>query len=279
MKTSERLQYEEEAKRLAEITGGDPDEFLELARLGFEELDATPHFRMILSTSAKEKMGKTHFSLATAPDPIALVNLDLGTEGVVEKFPGRRILETKITTRQERLLNGDNYTQDDAEADWTRLVSILRGIVKCKTIRTLVCDTGTEAWEICRLADHGKLKEVMPHEYAATNAKFRGAVSLPYQRNDLNAIYTHKVKKEYKGKNWSGQYERQGFNDMPFVVQTNLEHFRVDEDEDEAQPFGIRIIDSRQNPDAAGEELIGPACTFAMLGRLIHPNSKKSDWV
>lgn len=278
MTGAEKRALMEEAKKLADITGGDMEEYLQLAELGFEELDKSQDYRLIVASYSKEKLGKTHFGLATAPDPIGLINLDLGTEGVVDKFPKKRIIHMKLTTRQERILEGEKYSMDDAAADWLKILNSVRAIVKAKTIRTLVIDSMTDAWEICRLYKHGKLKEVMPHEYSDANEEFKGLANMPYMRPGLNAVYTHKVKKLYKGKNWSGEWERAGFNGMGFITQVNIEHFRVDEDEDEDMPFGVRVIDCRQNSDLVGEELIGTLCKFSALGRVVHPTSKKEDW-
>jgi hypothetical protein len=97
-------------------------------------------------------------------------------------------------------------------------------------------------------------------------------------RPSLNVIYTHKVKKEYKDDKWKGGYERAGFNDMAFLAQVNIEHYRVDEDEDENRPFAIKVLNCRQNADMEGEELVGPMCTFTQLGRMVFPGSKKEDW-
>lgn len=278
MTKQERLAVEAEAKRLAEVTGGDPDEFMELAKLGFEESKVEEHFRLIMSSSALEKTGKTHFAVDAVPDPIAYVNLDDGEEGVLNKFRHKKIITTKLNRRQEKVLEGEAYTMDDAEDEWGRAHDIMRAVVKSSSIRTVVFDTATDLWEIARIAEHGKLKEVMPQQYSNLNAKFRAFMKLPYLRTNLNCVFIHKVKKEYKGKNWSGEYERQGFNEIGFLVQVNVEHFRVDEDEDEDRPFGIRILDCRQNGDLVGDELIGPMCNFRALARMVHPNSKKQDW-
>ena len=58
----------------------------EMRGLGFRKAgaDAIRH-RLIISVDGHEKQGKSHFAL-TAPQPIALFDVDTGLEGVVEKF-------------------------------------------------------------------------------------------------------------------------------------------------------------------------------------------------
>src|SRR5690606_33598929 len=139
-------------------------------------------------------------------------------------------------------LSGDKYTQGDAEQDWNDIQEVLRAVIRSSAIRTLVVDTATELWEVARLSEFGKLEQVKSHHYGPVNAEFRNIIQAPYMRKDLNVIYTHKVKKEYKDDKWRGGFERAGFGDMPFLAQINIEHYRVDESEDEDRPFAIKVI-------------------------------------
>ena len=45
--------------------------------------------RMVVALDGLEKMGKTSWAL-TAPGPIALQNLDIGAEGVIQKFQSEK---------------------------------------------------------------------------------------------------------------------------------------------------------------------------------------------
>ena len=161
-------------------------------------------------------------------------------------------------------------------------------IIGNKKFRTMIWDTATEVWELCRLAAFGKLSQVMPHHYVEVNSEFRALVNMAYERRDLNAIFIHKVKKEYRtnaaGKdNWTGKWERQGFGDMPYLVDCNLEHFfqrQVQDPEGNVivQPqFGVRVLDSRHNMLAAvGSEFMGDMCNFEMLGEVLFPDTVRT---
>ena len=49
--------------------------------------------RRTIVVAGREKQGKTNFAL-TAPDPIAHFNLDVGLEGVIEKFRTTKVIYT-----------------------------------------------------------------------------------------------------------------------------------------------------------------------------------------
>jgi len=64
----------------------------ELESMGFSDDVIERPYRLIASVNGLAKTGKTHFAL-TAPEPIFFINIDIGTEGVVDKFQaeGKRI--------------------------------------------------------------------------------------------------------------------------------------------------------------------------------------------
>ena len=55
---------------------------------GFAPIKKLDRTRLIVSVEGLEKRGKTHFAM-TAPPPIAYFDMDIGAEGVVNKFEDR----------------------------------------------------------------------------------------------------------------------------------------------------------------------------------------------
>lgn len=273
-----------EAEKLAKAMGVEADEILELAEAGFSESDDSEYFRMIVATSAPEKTGKTHWALHTTPSPVALIDFDIGTEGVINKRdPKRRILHRQFNLKAQSAIEGRVPRREEWEKEWSDCETAVRACVANSLIRTLVIDTGTEMWELARLAEFGKVDQVKPHHYGPLNREYRMLVQSAYSRKDLNVVITHKVKKQYKNDNWNGEYERAGFGDVAFLVQVNVDHYVevIEEGEDGAPDqteFGIRVLNCRQNPEVNGLELEGPLCSFAVLGRKVFPNSKREDW-
>lgn len=264
-------------RSFAERLGIETAEAEQLIDLGFEWAATEENPRLIVSASAKEKCGKTHFALGTTPEPVALIDFDLGTEGVVHKFANRRIIHKNFSTRRQKELSGEKYTQAEMEQEWTEIRSTILTMIRLPFIRTLVIDTATEMWEAARLSEFGKLDQVKSHHYGPVNREFRDIIQAVYSRKDLNALFLHKVKKEYVNDKTTGKWERAGFGDMPFLVQVNIEHYK-DNTDDQGPKFGIRVVNCRQNPELDGEELEGEWCSFAKLGQLALPNSKPGDW-
>jgi hypothetical protein len=245
---------------------------------GFTEASTEEKLRLILNVEGQEKEGKTHFAL-TAPGPIALIDMDIGLEGVVSKF-----------TKQKKVYVASfNYHEatspDEWEKMWLKMKQAFMDSLTSKTIRTLICDTATEMWELLRMARFGKLAQVKPHHYAPVNAEFRDLLRKSYD-SDKNLILIHKQKKEYVDEKWTGNMERAGFSDIGYAVQANIISWRVtalDETygkgrEDEFKGFGITVRDCRQASELAGTELLEPLNTFPVFASQVFPESEERDW-
>lgn len=206
--------------------------------------------RIILAVDALDKAGKTRFGF-TAPKPILYLDLDIGREGVIDKFKNPLIVVSKpFTFRALDSMflpeNKDKATSDIAmekalpELDRFRrtyLAGLREPIVRYNgkplRARTIIVDTGTEVWELLRLCEFGKLTQVKPHHYAAVNGMMRDLVRAGFD-SDVNVLWLHKLKAEWiqssdpaKGASKSGTMERQGFGDMSFLVQANCLLYRA----------------------------------------------------
>jgi hypothetical protein len=271
----------------------------EMAGTGFyiPEPSTTP--RLVICTQAREKKGKTDWALRTCPMPCAVVSTDTGTKEVLDKlmreFPERRgrylLTEHKVPTVKIQARKAEY------ELEWEQWKNSIIYAIDNPRIRTLVVDTGTEVWEMLRLARFGKIAQVKPHHYSEVNAEMRDLFKAAYyQRPDLNAIWVHKVKKEYKelktgDSGWSGKYERAGFGDIGFLADMVIEHdFNIqfnDDDQVLSRDFTCRILDSRINPELTGELFTGnephvltdqPMCSFRNVAMLMFPETDAEYW-
>lgn len=233
---------------------------------GFTKLQATSvtTHRLIVAVSGREKHGKTHFAL-TAPGPIAYQDLDIGTEGVIEKFvkSGKVIYhkEYGYTELKDRGVNN----KEQFKPIWDKFKEDYIAIMDSK-VRTVVMDTASEVWELLRMAAFGKLDHVMPHHYGPVNAEYRSLLRMAYVSNK-NLILLHKVKPQYIDDKRTREYDRAGFGDTGFMVQVNMRCWR--KMVDDSLTFGVTIDDSRQNADVAGMELTGDMCNFPMVASII----------
>ena len=239
----------------------------EMVGLGFHKAGTTnTKHRLILSVDGHEKQGKSHFAL-TAPQPIALFDVDTGLEGVVDKFK-----HTSGIFQKSYRYHG-NMKQPEYEKIWDAFLEAYLGALGVASVRTIIWDTATELWELLRMARFGKLTQVMPYHYGPVNAEFRELVRKVYD-TDKNMILVHKRKKKYVDDMWKGGYERAGFTDMGFLVQLNSTIFR----DKDSREFVLHIQDCRQNAAMMDTELEGPMCTFPFLAVSAFTDTNLDDW-
>ncbi len=232
-----------------------------LKKLGYGMADKTIHKRIIMSISALEKMGKTHFAL-TAPGTIGMFSADVGTEGVVSKFD-KNIVVNELSVPE---------TVAEAEIIWDSYYASYYGSLETTELRTIIVDTATEVWELLRIKMFGKLTQVLPFQYAPVNAIYRKMIKDAY-KSDKNLILLHKMKPKYIKNERTEEYERSGFGDTGFLVQVNANIYHEEDDE-----FALEIVDCRHNPLLVGEVLSGELCTFPMLAAMVIDGTTPEDW-
>jgi hypothetical protein len=233
---------------------------------GFTRANGVLKRRLILSIEALEGVGKTRFTL-TAPAPIAFLNFDYGLEGVIEKFQ----VDKAIYVAAIKL---------DFQGDKDRIIRAAEDELKkfeinyqtaLRQARTIVIDTGTELWELMRLAAFGKLSQVLPHHYAPVNQEMTRLIKLAYE-SEVNLILTHKLKEQWINDKKTGLYEFAGNKDIPSLVQC---HARLWSDPD---GFHLQVGKCRQNVQCVGLELRNEMIDFATLATFVFPDTTHGDW-
>ncbi len=215
--------------------------------------------RIIVSISGLEKQGKTHFALS-APGPTAMFSTDIGEEGVINKF---------WNDKQIQIMDVGARETDRAEEEFDRFKLAYNTVLEEPEIQTIVLDTASEVWELLRLARFGRLTQVMPLQYGPVNNEYRQLIRTAYNY-DKNLILLHKMKAQYVNDKWNGEYIPAAFNGTGFLVQVNARIHRYSPTD--GGEFALKVGDCRQNPDLAGEELVGPMCSFPMLAGMVLPN-------
>lgn len=252
-----------------------------MTRIGCQ-LPPPPRRRLMIGSEGRERTGKTHF-WCTSPGPIGAVNFDTGAEGVVDQDQFRGKVIGLINVPIPPVANQKEYLKiykDSAEKP-------LFELIKCPDVRTIVIDTGTDFWELMRLAEFGQLNPSgdIKKAYMPLNQLYRSVIYKVFE-SGKNFVITHKMKQEYEnkktrdGQTWSeptGKYMRAGFKETGYLIQINLEHmYRFGKTG--AVEFGIRIVDCRQNMTIAGLELWGDECNFPKLAEYVYPDSTPEDW-
>lgn len=240
-----------------------PTTLKDLEKLGLKPPTPFAGGRMVTQVAAREKRGKTHYSL-TADDPIIYIDNDIGSEGVVDKF-----LDTKDILAYRFRIDKDDGTQKEWKEQWEEQDKVIRAALGLKEQGTLIIDTWCEDYELVRLAEWGKLENIQ-REYGVIYSKLIELIRLMYE-SSMNTILIVKLKPVY---NQPGRFEPAGWKDTPFRVQTYIELDREDLRGGDCS-FSATIRDSRLAKSMIGSTFEDEACDFEIMKSAIFAARKK----
>ncbi len=255
-------------------------------KAGFSAVTADVTKRMLVGSQGRHRTGKTDWSIRDAPDPIILISVDFGHEGVVEKFAEDKELYI-YTQNIPPVANQSQYLDH-----WKRLRDKIEGAMTHPNVRTVVLDTGSEIWELLRLAEFGSLvpRGDVKQLYGQINRTYSSLIKMAYDR-EINLVVSHKMKKKYINRTiqtqkgavtqdvWEGDYERTGFGESEYLIQINIEHlFDPTRGKKLEDHFGLRVLSSRQNMGIVGLELWGKDCSFCELASYVFEGTDPDDW-
>jgi len=206
----------------------------QLKAAGFQDTLPKAPERAIVDLAAEEKSGKSHFAL-TGTEPIIYHSIDVGTEGVVEKFQeaGKEILVKEILYQQGEPQSVYIDMWNTFKQDWALGLTAGEG--------TVVCDTWTEIYELARLARFGKLEQVQAHHYGPVYAELKKLIRDIYDTK-MSAVLISKMGREYGTTNM----EVKGYKDTCFLVQMNLRAHRT-AGQDGKPVYNLVVRDTRLN--------------------------------
>ena len=212
--------------------------------------------RLILSIAGFEKTGKTHLA-CTGRGPVVVINLDVGDEGVVEKFAatGKEVYVHNIPLQRPTVLisASDGASQEIWKKQWIDLNIMLEHIYSLQP-GTVVIDTMTEVYELARLAHFGKTDQVMPNKYGVVYAELRSLVRQAYAAENTTTVFVHKMGMGFDSK----QPETKGWKEMDFMTQVNLRNDRTPPETGYGMDTYFTVVkDCRQNPNVNGYRLDG----------------------
>ncbi len=247
---------------------------------GFTRASDLPKLRkrMVMAASAGEKEGKTTLALS-APGPIALFNLDIGLEGVIDRW----VEEKQIVVADFNYKDATNASE--WVTTWERMKKLWMAALKDPDVRTLVMDTETEMWELIRLARFGKLTQVMPHHYGPVNTEYNDLIRKIYD-TDKNLILIRKLKDEYVNDKRTGRMEVSGFKNVPYLVQVDVvlwkhrdtDHPNLMGMKGGGGTFGMTVRECRQNRGVEGTSFEEPNSDFSTLAMEVFPETGPEDW-
>jgi hypothetical protein len=232
----------------------------DLKQKGWQDIVKMAPKRSIMSIEGLDKTGKSRLAM-TAPEPVVYMDLDVGTEGVIERMMAEREIllyqveqPSKLGTASE-LMERFRLVWQDIQARVAEALQLESG--------TLVIDTFGEAYDICRLAHFGKMAQVQPHQYAVAYADLREICRLGYQ-SQMNLVLLHKL----GGNFHTGELEPQCWKEVPYQVQTTLRTAR--ENTPEGPHFYAEVMSCRPKMELMGQKLVpGNAKALGEIPRML----------
>ena len=200
--------------------------------------------RLVCSIEGLDKTGKSHLAMS-APGPIVYVDLDVGTEGVIQKCQQDYLI---YKVEQPKRLGSSSELMDKFKDVWSDVQTQVASALKLGE-GTLVIDTFTEVYDICRLAHFGKMAQVQPHQYSVCYADMREIIRLA-NASKMNVILLHRMGADFN----TGELTFQGWKQVPSEVQAVLRTQRSDTDS--GPVFSAEVRTCRHKPEMMGKVLV-----------------------
>lgn len=187
--------------------------------------------RVVVVAWGLPKEGKTTFALSF-PEPLYLLNMDMGAEEIAPQFPGKEIYESKIAVPEQFTTEGYRPVVDGLMEDYK-----LACVEASKRGGSIVVDTSTQMWqaishykvETAREArreaakkkgrDPDDVKDLQT-DYGDANLMMGGLIRLVYQFPTLNAVFIDRAKEKYNERGQAtGVMVRQGWSELEATAQ------------------------------------------------------------
>ena len=182
--------------------------------------------------------GKSHFGIEFSPRPLLIQPLDPTLKFILEKFDLSSVYMASYPRLSKELLlavSGIKKSEDqnkkafelmqsEATAVWELFSSDFYS--NLEKMRSILWDTGSEVWELVRLARHGRLAQIEPYNYTALNTEFREMIRAA-QDAGVNLIILQKMKEKWGeqvsatgkvSRGPTGEWEPSGFSHIAYEV-------------------------------------------------------------
>lgn len=258
--------------------------------LGFETLTDQRVPRLVISSEAPEKVGKTYL-IGTMPRKMAVFSTDNGTRATLAQFakqyPGEIIFRDVLDADD---LKTEGASQAKCKEVFQGFQKDFKKIVESGEVRSVALDTASGIHSLVKMALFGRTTSIMAHDYGKIHDAFKNALApLLYPQTpgaaQCNGLLIHRRKKVYvkvkkksgeEDSSWDGKsYEVAGWKDIAYESDMHLQHY-FDEDE---KLFGIQCFRSRYNPAVMnGKTYWGKDCRFSSLAMDAWPETLEEDF-
>lgn len=283
-----------------------------MAEAGFAAITRSPKRLICNVQSIKKSVGKTRFAF-TAPKPIGYISIEIGSEeGPAdefipdnrESFDGIQIVRIQMAdpaypnildypaTKEGRKSYDEALSeavQDAAQPAWDSFYSAYYASIA--NMRTTVIDTGTDLYQLQRLANFGRLEKIPQLAYGQLKREFSKLFDDAFKSSGNLIVNSHMKDRgqttvDDRGREkWtaSGIYEMDGCQVVTDKVQAVIEMWRDDLQEIDIETglfvkFHAQIVDSRHTPSCMGRKFSTLDISFPDVAMAIFKGSTISDW-
>jgi hypothetical protein len=219
----------------------------------FDEIPDDYAKQLVLGVCGMDKSGKTHFSM-TAPDPLVYFDIDIGTEGVVQKFKqqGKEIARCSLAIPQMIHKKSSERIMAEAKVQVEKFTRAYMAALATPEVRSIVIDNSTSLFELVLLSHFGKTLQIPKHLRTLPNLEMAQLVRAPLDdpKCNVNVIHILQMRKLYRNDSWDGKtFEWAGYNKMAYLVQAMLEVRK----NSKARTFELEVLSSRHSAALDGE--------------------------
>lgn len=162
-----------------------------LEKFGFERAKKEPPKRVVMSIFGQEGTGKNTFAF-TMPKPIALIDMEMGFDRAKLGEEDERDWLIKKTIFVSPALE----TAKEYADKWQEFLKVYDAVLK-SGVPSIVVDTASAVWELLRLAQFGKLTQVMPIQYNQIKPTYKALLQKARKEGTSNVMLIHRAQDEY----------------------------------------------------------------------------------
>jgi len=245
----------------------------------YQRADTTSKQRIFANSDGEVGSGKSTFWLG-APGPIVVQTLDLGLEGVVERFAAdKEIYTATYDLGQEP---GSEFTVAKAQEAVSKFVEDFEHAIV--NARTIVWDRESDVWPLFFFAEFGTddaFGAAPPKDWDRLKGKIRRLIQMA-KTTDINFGIIRGMKNEWvqktnaktgaKAATQSGGRVASGMDDIDALTHLTLFHTR------NGKEFSIRVGKARGPGGHDIQDQTFEGLCFQEFAQLVFPGSCAEDW-
>jgi hypothetical protein len=258
---------------------------------------------VMISIEGEADSGKTEFIL-TCPGPGIVLAVDRGHDAIFDNpNPPATRRDDFVFDIIPLALNSMAASANDYLTVWREYYARYKKALSNPIAKTVAVDGDALTWDLQRLAEFGKLTQILPINYQTVNSARKAMLTNAHDSGKV-FVCTYEISDEYVEKVnsegvpeldkmgkpvqiKSGEKVRKGFNDKGYLWNIKILTMRKPASTftnrkgvivEVPVQFGIKILKAKGNTAVEGIELWNEDSTFSGLIQTIYPHIPLEEW-